>query len=360
MAQDLRDLPVHARERLESMRARKLFTSDLSVNEFVLVREAGFDPVGLVMGSSIFQVGRSLPKVDSHQPGCELVATTKALYDARELAMSRMEEEADALGADGVIGMRLTMKLSMDPRRIQWEQYRVWSRWSKEAGFVRPASVPPAGWFATWADLATKQWELSCKRYGWTQIPPTPWSQTSQPGYTLGPSCAEFIAIGTAVRHRGGEPYRNAAGKPFQSDLSGQDFWLLVRSGYRPVGLVMGNCVYYVPPRTLGHVADSESSELSSYTHALYDARELAIERLQDEAEALGATGIVGVTVSEHQHSWQTDPWNVGNAALEVGEVLELFVVGTAVIPTGAAPEVAKPTLILSANDAPAPAGGEE
>jgi uncharacterized protein YbjQ (UPF0145 family) len=153
------------------------------------------------------------------------------------------------------------------------------------------------------------------------------------------------------VRHRGGEPFRNAEGKPFQSDLSGQDFWLLIRSGYRPVGFVMGNCVYYIPPRILNGVGDSESRELSDYTHALYDARELAIERLQDEAEELGAKGIVGVTVSEHQHSWQTDPWNLGNAALTVGEVLELFVVGTAVIPAGDSAGLGSPTLILSAND---------
>ena len=43
------------------------------------------------------------------------------------------------------------------------------------------------------------------------------------------------------------------------------------------------------------------SCELVAYTHALYDARELAIERLQDEAEALAATGIVGVTVAERR-----------------------------------------------------------
>lgn len=55
------DLPVHARERLSAMRNdathRGLFTSDLSVNEFLLVREAGFDPVGLVVGSSIYHIG---------------------------------------------------------------------------------------------------------------------------------------------------------------------------------------------------------------------------------------------------------------------------------------------------------------
>ena len=45
------------------MRARKLFTSDLSVNEFLLVKEAGFDPLGLVMGSSIYQIAPQLPSL---------------------------------------------------------------------------------------------------------------------------------------------------------------------------------------------------------------------------------------------------------------------------------------------------------
>ena len=66
----------------------------------------------------------------------------------------------------------------------------------------------------------------------------------------------------------------------------------------------MGNCVYYVPPNLLQAPA-TQSCELSAYTHALYDARELAIERLQDEAEALGATGVVDVTVSEQSHAWR-------------------------------------------------------
>src|ERR1700753_1880676 len=138
-------IPAAARQRLADMRAgggkRGLFTSDLSVNEFVLVREAGFDPVGLVMGSSIFKL--SANRGSEQDAGHEREATTKALYDARETAMARMEEEAEALGADGVIGVRLDMNLSMDANRIEWEQYRMWSEWSKEAGFVRPASVPP-------------------------------------------------------------------------------------------------------------------------------------------------------------------------------------------------------------------------
>ena len=46
-------IPADAMRRLAEMRpgqASSLFTSDLSVNEFLLVREAGFRPLGLVLG----------------------------------------------------------------------------------------------------------------------------------------------------------------------------------------------------------------------------------------------------------------------------------------------------------------------
>ena len=39
-------LPLHARERLTAMRQTHFFTSDLSVNEFLLVKEVGFAPAG--------------------------------------------------------------------------------------------------------------------------------------------------------------------------------------------------------------------------------------------------------------------------------------------------------------------------
>ncbi len=56
-------LPKHAHERLAEMRSKKLFTCDLSINEFLLVKEAGFDPLGLVMGTSIYQVVPSIPQI---------------------------------------------------------------------------------------------------------------------------------------------------------------------------------------------------------------------------------------------------------------------------------------------------------
>ena len=355
------DLPLHARERLAEMKAKTLFTSDLSVNEFLLVKEAGFDPLGLVVGTSIYQVAPKMPKLGEDQPGCELVETTRALYHARELAMTRMEEEADALGADGIVGVRLTVQLGINPVRQQWDLYREWQEWARTVGFPRSSTLLGRSW-KQWPKLAAQMWSHYCAQLGWKPEPQAPWERARlRTSYAFGQNAAEFLAIGCAVRHRGGESWRNARGKPFQSDLNGQDFWMLVRMGYRPVGFVMGNCVYYVPPWLL-RADDDRGCELEAYTHALYDARELAIERLQDEAEELEATGVVGVTVAEREHSWRTTPWNAGTAALESGEVIELFVVGTAVVPSDGGGDLAKPALMIAANDVPAAAsaGGSE
>jgi uncharacterized protein YbjQ (UPF0145 family) len=276
------DLPQHARERLEGMKKSHFFTSDLSVNEFLLVKQAGFEPLGLVMGSSIYNISSRPPQtLGQYEPGRELIEVTQALYHARELAMTRMEEEADELGGDGIIGVRMDVNL-----------------------------------------------------HAWGQ------------------NVAEFIAVGTAVRHAGGESFRNAQGKPFQSGLSGQDFWLLLRSGYRPVGFVMGNCVYYVRPEALIVPDDARNGELSPYTHCLYDARELAMERLQAEAEDVKATGIVGVEIEEKQHTWGAgSQFAGGNAAKMYGETIEFFVFGTAVVPADSGQPTPVPTMVISAND---------
>jgi uncharacterized protein YbjQ (UPF0145 family) len=257
------------------MRQHHFFTSDLSVNEFLLVKEVGFQPLGLVMGSSIFHVGYHPVRGVSE----ELTTLTQALYQSRELAMVRMEEEADALGADGIVAVRLDLTI-----------------------------------------------------------------------HTWGTNIIEFLAIGTAVKNIKGEgTWRAPNGKPFQSDLSGQDFWTLLHAGYRPVGMVMGNCVYYVAPQQAPQQQGwggwgqqqqqgaMQNMELVGPTQAFYDARELAMERMQEEAEALNAEGIVGVTVDESNHTWGVN-------------VLEFSAIGTAVTPLRADHQIATPSLVLSVN----------
>ena len=72
-----------------------------------------------------------------------------------------------------------------------------------------------------------------------------------------GHTVAKFIALGTAIafdHEHGPEEFMTAptlrlkGGHPFTSDLSGQDFVMLLRAGYRPISLAMGSCVYEVDP----------------------------------------------------------------------------------------------------------------
>jgi len=129
-------------------------------------------------------------------------------------------------------------------------------------------------------------------------------------------------------------------GKPFTSDLSGQDFWTLLKSGYRPVGMVMGNCVYHVAHQSFGQFFKTagQNTEMTNFTQALYDARELAMERMQIEAEEVGAEGIVGVDIYEGNYSWSS-------------HVIEFYVVGTGIVPIRADHKIPTPQLVLSVND---------
>src|SRR5258707_4301722 len=84
-----------------------VFTSDLSVSEYVLLGEAGFEPLGFVVGSSIYHIGLQVGRSSQNQ---ELQILTQAMYNARELSMARMRAEADHLGADGIVGVQLRMQ----------------------------------------------------------------------------------------------------------------------------------------------------------------------------------------------------------------------------------------------------------
>jgi uncharacterized protein YbjQ (UPF0145 family) len=256
------DLPQATGHRLEELE-KGLFTSDLSVNEFLLIKEVGFHPVGFVMGSSIYHTGIQTRKWGQ---SLELTKLTEAMYNARELAMTRMEEEAAELGADGVVGVRLTVN---------------YYDWGKDA--------------------------------------------------------AEFIAVGTAVKAEDGVSRLNKLGKPFTSDLSGQDFWTLLQTGYFPQGLVMGTCVYHIAHRGIGQTLGTtgQNVELPNFTQALYEARELAMTRMQDEATQLGATGIVGVRLEEKSHQWGS-------------HTIEFLSLGTAVLKTSGDVTLAKPVTIIT------------
>jgi uncharacterized protein YbjQ (UPF0145 family) len=213
--------------------ASGVFTSDLSVSECVLLGEAGFEPLGFVVGSSMYHIGLQIARWNQNQ---ELTVLTQAMYTARELAMNRMRAEAEQLGADGVVGVLLKMQ-----------------------------------------------------------------------AYVWGQEVLEFIATGTAVRSlSGGGAHRAPDSKPFTSDLSAQDFFRLLAAGAVPVAFVLGTCVYHIAHQSAFQALrqTGQNQEMVQFTQGIYEARELALTRMQDEAIHAQASGIVGVSVQVANHVW--------------------------------------------------------
>lgn len=106
-------LPTRAKQRLsEEMEAgHPLFTSDLSVNELMLTRQQGYQPLSQVMGSSIYHVGWQYTRRYTWSTYADELSTlSQAHQHAAQLALGRLEQEAATLRAHGVIGVRFARR----------------------------------------------------------------------------------------------------------------------------------------------------------------------------------------------------------------------------------------------------------
>ena len=94
---------------------------------------------------------------------------------------------------------------------------------------------------------------------------------------------------------------------------------------------------YYVgeTPPAESYLNIGRNVEIEQFTQALYDARELAMTRMQTEAEELHAEGIVGVQLRQHSHTWGS-------------HTTEFFAIGTAVRPLRDDHVIERPTMVLS------------
>jgi uncharacterized protein YbjQ (UPF0145 family) len=245
--------------------------SELSVTEFLAFARIGWKPRGLVVGSCVYSAGSQYDW--SVQTG-EIVRLSQAMRKARHEAIGRMREQARQLGADGVVAVRLEV------------EHHLWR--------------------------------------GGRQV-------------------AKCVAVGTAVAFdpvseghpelQGAPSLRLANGAPFDSDLTAPDFVTLLAAGYRPITVAMGNCVYGLDPREL-RAYRGKDDEISVYTRAFFDARESAMDRLQQDlfkewpkGGPDTPTGIVGMTVSESTYGGQSSSGP---------PIVEFTALGTAIAPLAA------------------------
>jgi uncharacterized protein YbjQ (UPF0145 family) len=237
-------LPPAAAERMAAVKGSGTWTSALSTGEFAAIASVGFEPVGQVMGSAVFHVGRSgsyWNYYDCQFPGAGYgfsygnvgnapVALSGAgapsaalvgVFDqARRTALGRMSAECRALGGDGVVAAALTM-----------------------APFIAQ------------------------------------------------PNCLEFQVIGTAVRARGS----SHPDQPFTSHLDGQGFAKLVGSGWVPIELLVGMSigVRHDDYRTQSQTYSWGNVEMSGWSELVHGVRSDARRQLQVQGAKQGGDGII-------------------------------------------------------------------
>ena len=88
------------------------FTSDLSTSDFWLLKNMGYDPIAIVLGNTVYSmgvVGGIAGGLKGMTKG-EISQYTEIMYNAREMALGRMKAEAEKLGADGVVGVKLDIR----------------------------------------------------------------------------------------------------------------------------------------------------------------------------------------------------------------------------------------------------------
>jgi uncharacterized protein YbjQ (UPF0145 family) len=265
-------IPLAAQARLDDVRSRggRFFTSDLTVNEFLLAQQAGFRPLTQVMGSCFYNVGWQWMPGSSGMYGpwgggysagktVELETQTEAWNEARRLAVGRLAEEAARAGADAVVGVRL-----------------------QRGGFDWAAGL------------------------------------------------IEFVAVGTAVVS---ERYELGP-EPTLSNLTGQQFASLFEHGYWPAGLVAATTVGYVMTgwqqqfRATGFLSGRQNQELADYTRGVYDTRSQTMQRINRQAHELGAHGVVGVELQQEHHEHERDAGGTHYRDL----ILTMHVLGTAIV----------------------------
>ncbi|MFK0257930.1 heavy metal-binding domain-containing protein [Streptomyces sp. NPDC090445] len=213
-------------------RSGRAWDSALSAEEFAAIKGVGFEPVGQVLGTAVFDIGYTglwgCPgswsvtdgrKVPSSAWSASLSPLLRTLYAARRAVVARAVAECRALGGDGVVGLRL-----------------------------RVDGVSEVG--------------------------------------------LEFTALGTAVRARS----RIRPRLPFTAHLGGQDFAKLVLAGWVPTAITFGIAVEarhddWRTSRRTSWTAGNQ--EVDGYTHLLDHVRHSARNQLALEAAKHGGDGVV-------------------------------------------------------------------
>ncbi len=125
----------------------------------------------------------------------------------------------------------------------------------------------------------------------------------------------DYVVSGTGIRTDG----PSTTEPPTLSDLSVQDYWKLRSIGWAPAGLVAATAVFFIAQslamQWTRRWSVTRNQELTDYSAGFSAARKFAVRYLRSQAQTVGATGIVGVTLD---HSVSKETLSVGYAEAQM------------------------------------------
>jgi uncharacterized protein YbjQ (UPF0145 family) len=107
------------------------------------------------------------------------------------------------------------------------------------------------------------------------------------------PGNVEFLTVGSTVHRSDGAVSQEA----FTSSADGQELFCQWDAGYQPVSFVFGNVAYSIgiAKGFLGGLRQLGKGEVKQYSGIFNTTRDLALQRLQQEARDVNANSVIGI-----------------------------------------------------------------
>ncbi|MHB1865227.1 MAG: heavy metal-binding domain-containing protein [Candidatus Saccharimonadales bacterium] len=334
--------------------------SGISGNEMYCANLLGYSPGDLLVGNSVFAMGfiGSLRSSVRTFVGGEIATFTNMIAEGRRLSLDRFSKElvnANGVGASGV-----TSELIFHPGNIEF--LTVGSALCHDQGtpgsFTTSADVQElfcqwdAGYMPVSFVFGNVAYSIGIGRNVFGSIRQLAKGEVKQFSDIFnttrnlalnriieeaktrnansvvgirttilpiaGSGVQEMMMLGTASVNNSIPSITQAVGGVTTSDLTAEETWNIAKLGYAPMKLLLGTSVY-----SLGIVGGIKATlknylkgEINSLTNLIYGAREESLNKVQEQANEIGADDVLGI---------KTYIYNLGNG------LIEFLAIGTAV-----------------------------
>jgi len=313
-----------------------MFISGMSGNEIYCLAQKGFTPGEIAVGNSVYSMGLggALGAIGRSVSGGEIRQITEMISDGRHSAISRMEQEAQRGGAQGITGVETTLGTLAGFTEFFSQGTAVHTDrgvpfFSSAASGIELYCHLDAGYQPVKFVMGNIAYALGIGRgltgsvrtlargevkefsSMYNEIRHTALERLRREAAAAGanavvdvqvrmlpygPGTVELLLTGTASHH----PVLSSGPVPqhqvVTSELSGEELWNLAAMGYVPHQLVMATSVYSLGvTASIGALFRSiQRGELPEVTQLIYQARENALELIRKEALAIGADRVIG------------------------------------------------------------------